>query len=340
MIKIYTTFADIDLKQWDELVSGSDVASFFQTAECYDFYATLTFLKPFVYGVSEDDKLVGLMCGYIISDGNIVKRFFSRRAIVPGGVLLSASMTDEALNNLLSYAVQTLSKRAIYLEIRNYHNYAAYTSIFERNGFLYQPHLNFHLATPSIDIALKNLNTTKRRDVKLSKKEDVIWEETILESDIEAYYKILGTLYKTKIKIPLFPIEFFKKIAQLPHAKLFIVKHEGRVIGGSVCVLLPGRTVYEWFVSGLDSAPRNTFPSTVATWAGIEYAALNGYEKFDMMGAGKPDEGYGVREFKSKFGGELVEHGRFLRIFNSQLYSLGKYIIGRLKSKKASTSKA
>jgi len=340
MIKIYTTFSDIALKQWDELARSSDVASFFQTADCYEFYATLTFLSPFVYGVSEDDKLVGLICGYIISDGNIVKRFFSRRAIVPGGVLLNASITAEALNYLLSYAVQTLSKKSIYLEIRNYNNYDAYSSVFKRNGFQYQPHLNFHLATSSIDIALKNLNTTKRRDVKLSKKEGVVWEETIYEADIEAYYKILSTLYKTKIKIPLFPFEFFKKIVEFPHAKLFIVKHKGCVIGGSVCVLLHNRTVYEWFVCGHETAPHNTFPSTVATWAGIEYAALNGYEKFDMMGAGKPDEGYGVREFKSKFGGELVEHGRFLRIFNSQLYSLGKYIIGRLKSKKAGTSKA
>lgn len=335
MIKIQSTLSDIDLRQWDELVHISEVASFFQTSECYDFYASLSFLRPFVYGVSEDDILVGVMCGYVISDGSILKQFFSRRAIVPGGVLLSPSITDEALSSLLSYAVQALSKKAIYLEIRNYNNYSAYCSVFERRGFLYQQHLNFHLVTPDVDVALKKLNTTKRRDVKLSKKEGVVWEETICEGDIEAYYKILSALYKTKIKIPLFPIEFFKKIAQLPHAKLFVVKHEGSVIGGSVCVLLPERTVYEWFVCGLDSAPRNTFPSTVATWAGIEYASLNGYEKFDMMGAGKPEEGYGVREFKSKFGGELVEHGRFLSVFNSKLYSLGKYIIGRLKSKKS-----
>lgn len=31
-----------------------------------------------------------------------------------------------------------------------------------------------------------------------------------------------------------------------------------------------------------------------------------------MMGAGVPnDGGYGVRDFKAKFGGELVEYGRF-----------------------------
>jgi serine/alanine adding enzyme len=31
---------------------------------------------------------------------------------------------------------------------------------------------------------------------------------------------------------------------------------------------------------------------------------------FDFGGAGRPDEPYGPREFKSKFGGELVDYGR------------------------------
>ena len=30
------------------------------------------------------------------------------------------------------------------------------------------------------------------------------------------------------------------------------------------------------------------------------------------MGAGSPDEDYGVRDFKAKFGGRLVEPGRFI----------------------------
>ena len=74
----------IDVSQWTYLIRENDTATFFQTPECYHFYASLSFLKPFVYAVSENDKLVGVMCGYIIADGNVVKQFFSRRAIVPG----------------------------------------------------------------------------------------------------------------------------------------------------------------------------------------------------------------------------------------------------------------
>ena len=55
----------------------------------------------------------------------------------------------------------------------------------------------------------------------------------------------------------------------------------------------------------------------------MKYACDNGYAVFDMMGAGKPDEEYGVRDFKAEFGGELVEHGRFLCVTKPLLYKIG-----------------
>jgi lipid II:glycine glycyltransferase (peptidoglycan interpeptide bridge formation enzyme) len=168
--------------------------------------------------------------------------------------------------------------------------------------------------------------------VKLSRKEGADWVDTSDKKDVYEYYNLLSNLYKTRIKTPLFPVEFFEKLFELKVGKLFIIKYNNKIIGGSICVLMPNQTVYEWFVCGLDGQIKNVFPSTMATWAAIEFAASNGFKRFDMMGAGKPDESYGVREFKSKFGGTLVEHGRFLYICKPHLYSLGKYIVKKLKS--------
>jgi len=331
MLSIISSVTNIDQSQWDELIVSSPTASFFQTKACYDFYASLSFLKPFIYGVTDDDKLVGLLCGYVISDGNIFKKFFSRRAIVPGGLLLDKSISHTALQQLLKHAAHELSRKAIYLEIRNYSDFSGYHAAFESAGFRFREHLNFHVETVSVEAALKQLNSTKRRDIKLSRKEGADWLETNDPEDLKTYYDLLQNLYKTKIKTPLFPLEFFEKLVQLPQAKLFVVKFHGNIIGGSVCVLLPDQSVYEWFVCGLYGQTKNIFPSTLATWAAIEYAASNGYARFDMMGAGKPDEGYGVREFKSKFGGELVEHGRFLYVCKPLLYSLGRKMVQKMK---------
>jgi hypothetical protein len=330
-MKIHSNISQIDLSQWADLIKANHTASFFQTPECYNFYASLSFLKPFLYGVSENDKLVGVMCGYIIADGNIAKQFFSRRAIVPGGLLLDAGISSNALQNMLKEATGKLGNKAIYLEIRNYNDYSTFRPAIEGAGFAYNEHLNFHIATPDVESALMKLNTTKRRDVKLSRKVGAEWSETADPEDVKAYYEVLRDLYSVKVKTPLFPLEFFEKLVQLENGKLFVIKYQGKVIGGSTCVALPGGALYEWFVCGLDGQIKNVYPSTIATYAAIEYAASNTYPRFDMMGAGKPDEGYGVRDFKSKFGGELVEHGRFLYVCMPRLFALGKYIVKRMK---------
>jgi lipid II:glycine glycyltransferase (peptidoglycan interpeptide bridge formation enzyme) len=288
-------------------------------------------MKPFVFGISENDRLVGILSGYIISDGNIISKFLSRRAIVCGGPLLHTDISEYALKLLLITARKALKHKAIYFEIRNYNNYSQYKSTFDAAGFSYSPHLNFHVSTSNEEIARKNLSTTRRREIKLSGKAGAVWYETRDLQDLQTYYDILLDLYKTKVKTPLFPFEFFEKLILQSNGKLFIIKLNDRIIGGSVCAVLPNQIMYEWFVCGLDGQIKNVYPSTIATWAGIEYAALNGYTCFDMMGAGKPENGYGVREFKSKFGGELVENGRFLYINNPFLFNIGRAAVNIMR---------
>lgn len=334
MIQTYKTKEDIDNKKWNDLIQHSSRSSFFQSPECYDFLTSLSFLEPFVFGVSEDLVLKGVVSGYIIADGGKVKQYFSRRAIIIGGILQSDDISEQALLALLKLMKGELTGKAIYIEIRNFSDYSSSKHVFEKSGFLYQPHLNFHISTVDLESSLKQLNTTKRRDVKKSKTEGATIEELEFPEDIQEFYNILDQLYRIKVKTSLFPYEFFEKLSRLPHGKVFGIRYNNHIIGGSACVGLEGKAVYEWFVCGEDGKYKNIFPSTLATWADIEYSAINGYDYLDMMGAGKPNEGYGVRDFKSKFGGQLVEHGRFLYVSNPFLYNLGKKVIEILKKRK------
>ena len=64
----------------------------------------------------------------------------------------------------------------------------------------------------------------------------------------------------------------------------------------------------------MDEIYKKQYPSALATYAPLEYAIKKNINSFDFLGAGSPEKDYGVREFKSRFGGELVEYGRFERI--------------------------
>ena len=324
-MKIIDNIKDIDTQQWNRLLQSSSTKSFFQTQGCYDLYAAnKSFMKPFFMGVEDEGVLKGVIVGFIQSDGGMVKRFLSRRAIINSGPLLADDISDESLTMLLNHCKKSLRGKAIYVEFRNYEDYSQYKNIFQRCGFEYVPHLNFHIDTTSEEIVNQNLGKSRKRDIRTSFRDGAEVVENPTTDDLRQFYDILNDLYANKVKTPLYPLSFFEHLLQQSYSKFLLVRLNGKIIGGTVCVCLPEHAIYEWFACGEDGVYKNIYPSTVATYAAIQYAAKNGYHHFDMMGAGKPDESYGVREFKAKFGGQLVEYGRFLSVISPLLYEIGK----------------
>lgn len=331
---LYRSYKEIDTLQWNELVQKSDTATWFQTPEAYALFASLPDeFKPFVYGVSENGQLSGIIVGYITQEKNRLKQFFTRRAIIIGGPLLDAEISSEALSALLQTVRTELSKQAIYIETRNFNDYSRWKDIFRTQGFSYQPHLNFHIDTSSLETAQANIGKHRWKYIRLSIRDGATMVESSTIEQVRECYVVLSELYRDKVKTPLFSIEFFEKLYKMPNAKFLLVAFEGNIIGGTICVSLPNKALYEWFVCGNDNYHKGIRPSSVATWYGMEYAATHNYPRFDLMGAGVPDKPYGVRDFKAEFGGKLVEHGRFLCVCQSLLYNIGKIGVKLLKKK-------
>lgn len=331
-MRIINNIQNIDSAEWERLVQESPTASFFQTEACYRFYESLSFAEPFVFAV-KSERLKGLIQGYIRLESNPVKRFFARRAIISGGALLFSDISNEELSALLSEVKRQLSRRAIFIEFRNFNDYSKWKTTFEQQGFQYVPHLNFHIDTTSEETMLANLGKSRKRDIRTSLRDGASLIEQPTLQDVQAFYSILEILYTEKVKTPLFPFEFFEKLFHTGLGIYLLIQLNGEVIGGTLCVGLKGRALYEWFACGIDGKYKNIHPSTLATFEGMNYGVKNGYPIFDMMGAGKPEDSYGVREFKAKFGGVLKEQGRFLCITNPLLYQIGKMGVNYMKKK-------
>ena len=322
------TYDRIDRQQWSELVRSSETGTWFQSPEAYDFFASLPdLMDPFVYALEKDGKLCAVCVGYVTKEPNPIRQFFTRRAIIIGGPAITNNCAKEDVVKLLSTLNIKLSTGAnapIYIESRNFKDYSRWKSAFTAAGFAYMPHLNFH-----VDPSANNLSDNRKRQLK---KSDAITGLAISESDIREWYKVLSELYRTKVKTPLWPIDFFLEAYRQGIAKFLLVKHEGRVIGGSM-VVADEQTVYEWFECGLNAEYKDQYPSVMATYAGIQLAHQSGCTRYDMMGAGEPGVPYGVRDFKAEFGGKLVEHGRFLCVCKPMLYRIGKWGVKFLKRK-------
>ena len=327
------TYPEIDPQQWRALVEQSSYATWFQTKEAYAFYASLPEeMMPFAYGIEREGELRAVLIGYITREKNALKQYFTRRAIIIGGPLIADDAIEQDVELLLRAVTKGLHSQAIYIETRNFHDYSRWKEVFEANGFAYQAHLNFHVDTTSLERVESNLGKNRKRDIKTSIRDGATIVENPTLEQVQTYYELLKRLYSTKIKTPLFSISFFEHLYRHPNGRFILVELNNEIIGGTVCVELPGKCLYEWFVCGRDGEWKSIFPSSLATYAGIRYAAEHGCTRFDMMGAGKPDEAYGVRDFKARFGGEQVEHGRFLCVSKPLLYKIGELGVKMYKS--------
>ena len=120
--------------------------------------------------------------------------------------------------------------------------------------------------------------------------------------------------------------------------KVFVVKDKDLTVGGSFCVVLEGKAVYTFYYCGLRNYKLKTYPTHLAVLAALQYGIENGLKYLDFMGAGRPENEYGVRDYKIQFGGELVEYGRFLFVCQPRMYRLGKFITDKILKRKCSSN--
>jgi serine/alanine adding enzyme len=318
---------EIDRQKWGEFVSSHSDGNIFQTPGIHDFFAEVKNFKPLALAcLAEDGSIAGILLGVVEREHSGLLGKLSSRAIVWGGPLVGKDAKgEEAANLLLRAFVEKVRKEAIYVEFRNFFDLKQSAAIFEGNGFRFREHLNFRVKTDDGEAVQKRLSSSRKRQIKKSFAAGIKIAEAENIVQVEAFYAILSDLYKNKVHKPLPDWSFFRNFYM--HGKglgvYLLVRFEEKIIGGIVCPIFDNKVIYEWFVCGRDQEYHEQYPSVMATWAAIEYAQKNGLKCFDFMGAGSPDQDYGVREFKARFGGELVNHGRFTRINNRALYAIG-----------------
>ncbi len=312
----------IPLSDWEELLLKNKHSTPFQSPEFYSLFNSVKNLSAHAIAVI-DSGLINALAVVTIQKESGIKGYFSRRAIIYGGPLINNH--DPEMLEILLENISNLTKwQAIYIETRNFSDYKVYNDIFRRAGYKLIPSLNFQIDTTDFIRLSKSVSPSRLRQIKKAQKQNVKWKVAHHIDEVKEFYYILAELYKRKIRKPLFPFEFFENFFRSGLGKYLVVIYKDKIIGGIMCPVIESRSIYEFYICGLDNEYKEQYPSVMATWAAIEYANQNNIPLFDFMGAGKPDEAYGVRDFKARFGGEQVGYGRFLKINSPILYKTGK----------------
>lgn len=312
----------VEIEKWRGFVEENSFSSPFQSVNFYQFINSLENYSAEVIAVFDDQKKIKALAVVVIQSERGIKKYFSKRGIIYGGPLFTDISSSKYLVNQLA---QHFRKKLIYLEVRNFFDYEEFHSSYSK--WKYNEHLNVQIQTSrfkDIDDYLKSLKYNRRREIKQSIKNGALYSQCRTTQEVREVYEILRVLYESRVKLPLPPIEFFEEMLNNEGFAVFKVVHDDKIIGGAFCPVLKGHGIYTMYYCGLRDYHKKIFPTHLAVLATIDFSFKNQLKKVDLMGAGRPDENYGVRKYKEQFGGKTVQHGRYLLVLKPLLFKLGK----------------
>jgi lipid II:glycine glycyltransferase (peptidoglycan interpeptide bridge formation enzyme) len=240
-------------------------------------------------------------------------RSWTSRAVVYGGVLADdAPSGADATRALLDTYKASGGGAALFTEVRHQCDVSALAPVLRSVGFSHEGHLNYLISLRRREADLwQSLTRSAKQRIKSAEKKGVVVDEATDRADCDAAYDLLESVYR-RVRVPLASRELFAAAMQLLHPRgmfrIVTARVDGRMIGARFLLVHRGRII-DWY-AGSDRAYASWSPNEVLVWHVLRWGVEHGFEVFDFGGAGRPDEPYGPREFKAKFGGELVDFGR------------------------------
>ena len=318
---------------WNTFITDNPKGSVLQSAFAFRLFESTNHFTPVLICCYDDQNICGILLGVLIREAGILKTYFSSRLVVYGGPVIADKHPER--NKIFSLMLEELiiqtQKKSIFIQFRASYDLSSFSEIFYKHRFTWAARLNLLVDASDADAVRKDISSSKKRQIKKSLMNGAKVLDEFSKSQLLEFYSILRELYKNKVKKPLPDFSFFESFWNLSkngmNSKIFLILFQEKVIGGILAPYYPGKAIFEWYVCGLDIEyrKRGIYPSVLATWTVIEFATRNNLQQFDFMGVGKPEEPYGVRDFKMKFGGNVVNYGRYIRINNKFFYSLAEF---------------
>ena len=311
----YTIANTLDEKVWREFVDQHPQGNIFQTPEMFLVFSRAKGYTPELWAaVCENGQVLALLLPVQVTLRDGLLRPLTTRSIAYGSTLCRPDEAGkEALADLLQDYTQKAGHKGLFTELRHLSDVSAYQSVFTRCGFGYQDQLNYLIDLDcSTEEIFNNIGTKTRKQIRRElKKGQIVVDEVQQSSQIKPFYELIKKSY-LNAHIPVADISLFEAAFDVlwPRnmVKFWLVRMDDVFIASSV-ELTYKDVIYGWY-GGVDRAFTRFTPTELLTWHILKWGAENGYRTYDFGGAGAPEKKFGVRDFKSKFGGQLVCYGR------------------------------
>lgn len=317
----------LDRSVWSKFVDSHPGGNIFHTPEMYEVFSRGAGYSPGLWAAVEDDRVLALMLPVDVTLYSWLKRFTSR-AIVYGGILCDPSPEgQEGLSGLLAQYKKESRHQGMFTEIRNISDTADFQPVLRDNKFSYEDHLNYLIdLSPTPDEILQSFHKRTRKHIMRALRKGQLTIETIQEKDqLAECYDLLVRTYQLA-NVPIAHRSLFESafdvLSPRGMVKFWLALVDGIPVATSI-ELLYKDVIYGWY-GGMDRSYAAYLPNELLMWHILRWGSENNYRTYDFGGAGKPDEDYGVRDFKAKFNGDLVNYGMNVWVSQPALFHISR----------------
>lgn len=316
-----------DRAGWSAFVEAHPKGSIFHTPEMHDVHARTRRYHPVTLAaVRNDGEIEALVSAVRVATlppalGPVASRsvHYAEPLCRPGA--------EHALAAALREHDRRMRNRTLFTEVRPLLAPGGERAPLEAQGYRWEPYLNYVVDLDrTTDEIWAGFTQSARREVRRSVKAGVTIAQHDGPEGVEALHRLCRDVYR-RARVPLADVSLFHAARDvlLPRDMLitFTAIHEGAVVGAHT-VLRFGRAIVAWYWANV--RVKGLFVQEQLVWHSLQWAAERGYTSFDMGGAGRPDEVYGVRDFKRKFGGEEVCFGRYRRVWSDRRLALAEAV--------------
>lgn len=308
----------ISREKWQDFTDNNENCNIFSTPYMYDVWNATPCYRSFAFfAIDRNEEIKGILSGYLqtVSPGIFSK--ISTRVIL---MQTPVAIDDEALSTLLKYYTNYMKRKAVYTEIRNNYDTSSQRHIYEGLGFNFEDHLNIIVdLSQEEDVIFAQINSTRRKQIKRGYKRGA---QLQIEygSNMEIIgkcYDIIYSLY-TRLGLPYPEKSHIDNAFNFANINIypvcFYLNFNEQIIGTRI-VLCYKNCIYDWYAASLEDQ-YDKYPNDILPWEIFRWGHQNKFTNFDFGGAGKPNVPYGVRDYKMKFGGKLVNYGRYNFVHN------------------------
>jgi len=330
------------ISAWNAFLLQSQHSTVFHTPEMFQVFQQSRGYQPRIYSAEKEGSIFAMLLPVLVTLKSGFLEPFTTRAIHYGGLLYQESEQGrQALSHLLDFYLRDIKGNALFSDFRNLTDPASVVSLLEARRLIKEPHINYwiRLDRPLEEI-WQRFHKSARRNARQAEKKGVIFESIRDRSMLSLFYQNLEQTFAMK-HIPLPDISLFRNIYNIMVPKklamFYLAKSEGKPFA-SFLVLAYRHVIYLWY-SADDFTMRNYYPTDGFIWHILQWGHRNGYQWFDFGWAGRSDQPYGVRRFKEKFGGNLIEFGRHTAVHKPVLLRISKIGYGMLQAWSGMTAK-